>query len=98
MDLVARVVARFKEEAAEKDADAASNRVRNVKPWLQSAARDLKRAEQVLQGIKREFETFHKGNKDAIGDITDLADYASDLRTRTEALGKDLESFAKRYK
>lgn len=96
MDLIARVVARWK-EASDKEADAASNRVRNVKPWLQSAARELKRAEQVLLGVKKEFETFHK-SKDAVGDITDLSDHASDLRHRTEALAKDLEGFAKRNK
>ena len=97
MDLVARVVARYKEAAEEKEADSASNRVRNVKPWLQSAGRELKRAEQVLQGVQKEFETFHKG-KDAIRAITDLTERVAKVRHGAETVSKDIDAFARRYK
>jgi hypothetical protein len=86
-------------EASTREADSAANRVRNVKPWLTSASRDLKRAEQVLTGVQKEFEVFSRHDrkaKDALADITDITQRVANFHKGAEALIKEIDDFARR--
>jgi hypothetical protein len=85
----------------ERLGDTASNRVRNTRQFVTSAARDLKKAEQVLMGVQREFELYAKhdrAKRDLLGDVTDITEHVTDLRKKAEALTKDIEDLSRRIK
>ena len=85
----------------ERLADSASNRVRNTHQWLSSASRDLKKTEQVLTGVQREFELYakHDRAKQALlGELTDVTRLAMELRKKSEMLAKDIEVLSRKIR
>jgi ABC-type transporter Mla subunit MlaD len=85
----------------ERLGDTASNRVRNTRQFVTSAARDLKKAEQVLAGVQREFELYAKhdrAKKALLGELTDVTSHVMDLRKKTEVLTKNIEDLSRRIK
>ena len=91
----------YDRRASEHQGDTASNRVRNTRQWLTSAARDLKKAEQVLVGVQREFELYAKhdrAKRDLLGDVTDITQHVADLRKKAEAVSKGVDDLSRRIR